>query len=164
MPVRVEDEVAVLALCDDPAWGSFDFFYEFDRSRPWADHVVRLADARRGIGLHDGEVAATFLLAWVDGELVGRASIRHELNDFLAAYGGHLGYGVAPDHRRRGYATEILRQSIVIARAQGIEEILVTCEDDNVASAKTIEACGGQFDSVLDGPGPGERRRRYWIR
>ncbi len=164
IPVRLEDEAAVLAVYNDPAWGPFEFFYHFDADRPWADHVARLADARRGIGLNDGEVAATFLLAWVDDQLVGRASIRHELNGFLETYGGHLGYGVVPEHRRRGYATEILRQGLVVARAQGIEDVLVTCDDENEASAKTIERGGGVLDSVVDGPEPGQRRRRYWIR
>jgi predicted acetyltransferase len=63
-------------------------------------------------------VPATFLVADVDGAIVGRVSIRHELNDHLTHFGGHIGYGVRPAHRRRGYATEILRQSLVIARAE----------------------------------------------
>ena len=164
LPVRLADEAAVMAMYRDPAWGSFDLLYGFDPERPWAEYVTRLDDARRGVGLRDGEVAATFLLAWEGDELIGRASIRHELNDFLETYGGHIGYAVAPKHRRRGYATEMLRQSLVIARELGIDDVLVTCDDDNVASAKTIERSGGEFDSVVDGPETGQRRRRYWIR
>lgn len=162
-PVRREDEHAVLALHRRPVWGPYDFLFAYDPERPWSDHVTRLADAQRGIGLREGEVAATFLLAWDGDTLVGRASIRHELNDYLEVYGGHIGYAVAPEHRRRGHATEILRQSLVIARDLGIADVLVTCDDDNVASARAIERCGGRLDSTVDGPGPGERRRRYWI-
>lgn len=164
LPVRLEDEAAVLALHRLPVWGPLDFLYGYDDERPWAEYVTRINDAPRGVGMRDGDVAATFLLAWEGDELIGRASIRHELNDFLETYGGHIGYAVAPDHRGRGYATEMLRQSLVIARAQGITDVLVTCDDDNVASARTIERCGGVFDSVLDGPEAGQRRRRYWIR
>jgi predicted acetyltransferase len=60
-------------------------------------------------------VPATFLVAEVDRALVGRVSIRHELNAFLADVGGHIGYGVRPRYRGRGFATEILRQALVIA-------------------------------------------------
>ena len=104
----------------------------------------------------------TFLVADVAGEIVGRTSIRFTLNAFLAERGGHIGYGVLPQHRRRGYATEILRQSLIIARAAGVGRVLVTCDQDNVGSRTVIESCGGVLDSVvtLDGKPP---VLRFWI-
>ena len=71
------------------------------------------------------------------------------LNDWLRLEGGHIGYGVLPGHRRRGYATEILRQSLVVARAHGVDRVLVTCDDDNAGSAAVIEANGGVLDPEL---------------
>nr|AAN75602.1 putative acetyltransferase [Saccharopolyspora erythraea NRRL 2338] len=102
------------------------------------------------------------LVADVGGEIVGRTSIRHVINDFLASVGGHIGYAVLPQHRRRGYATEILRQSLVVARAHGVKRVLVTC-DDNIASIAVIEACGGQLDSLVPAEPGAPSRRRYWI-
>ena len=94
--------------------------------------------------------AATFLVAAVDGELVGRSSIRHELNDFLRREGGHIGYGVLAEHRRRGRATEMLRQSVISVAGGRRRRVLVTCDHDNVGSATVIERCGGVLHSVID--------------
>ncbi len=128
----------------------------------WSAYLRLLEEQRAGTKLPEGLVPATFLVADVGGEIVGRASIWHELNAFLAREGGHVGYCVLRDHRRRGHATEILRQSLVVARAVGLDNVLVTCDDDNVASRKVIERCGGRLDSVVQGES-GAPLRRYWI-
>ena len=59
---------------------------------------------------------STFLFGFDGSRIVGRVSIRHELNDFLLREGGHIGYVVVPEFRRRGYATAMLRRSLEIAR------------------------------------------------
>jgi hypothetical protein len=56
-----------------------------------------------------------------------------------------------------------LRQSLVIARAIGIDQVLVTCDDTNAGSKAVIEACGGRLDNVVDGAVEESRIRRYWI-
>ena len=94
---------------------------------------------------------------------MGRVSIRFELNEFLSRVGGHVGYGVAPSHRRKGYASEILTQALVLLRADGVDRVLVTCDDSNVASANTIERHGGVLDSIVPPDGDEEAIRRYWI-
>jgi len=96
-----------------------------------------------------GRVPATFLLAEVDGAIVGRVSIRHELNDYLERFGGHIGYAVRPAHRRRGYGRAILRQSLDVARSVGLSRVLLTCDDTNAASVRIIESCGGLLEDVV---------------
>lgn len=84
------------------------------------------------------------------------------LNDFFAREGGHVGYGVAPQYRRKGYALEILRQAINVARAEGVERVLVTCTEDNVGSRNVIERNGGVLESIVTAE-DGRSLRRYWI-
>lgn len=95
---------------------------------------------------------------FLDGEeYLGRISVRHELTEWLREFGGHIGYEVRPTARRRGHATTMLREVLPHAYALGIDPALLTCDEDNVASAKVIEAVGG----VLH-----DRRGiklRYWV-
>ena len=161
-PVRPTDEEAFVAAHDALAREGYVFGLGYQPGEPWVAYVERLHAQRCGGSLAPGMVPATFLLAEVDGTVVGRTSIRHELNDFLRREGGHVGYSVLAAHRRRGYATEILRQSLVVARSVGVEQVLVTCDDGNVGSATVIERCGGVLHSIID-DGDGARTRRYWI-
>lgn len=130
---------------------------------PWDGYLRRLERYRRGVRLPARLVPSTFLVAVVDGVIVGRVSIRHRLNQFLQRDGGHVGYCVLPPFRRRGHATAMLGQALVIVRALGVDDVLVTCDDTNVGSAAVIERCGGVLDSVIE-LGTGARNRRYWIR
>jgi predicted acetyltransferase len=97
-------------------------------------------------------------LWWVDSEeYVGRMSIRHELNDWLAEVGGHIGYDVRRSRRREGHATAMLAAALPVARDLGVEKALLTCDVDNVASRRVIEHNGG----VLEGERNG--KLRYWV-
>ena len=72
------------------------------------------------------------------------------------------GGNLRPSGRRGSQATEILRRSLVIARAEGVDRVLVTCDEDNVGSRTVIESCGGELESVVN-TGDGFPKRRYWI-
>src|SRR4051795_4377832 len=141
-PVRVSDERDVLDAQLTLQAEGFVFAFGLSDVR-WPDYVTFLEEATCATQLPPPWVPSTFLLAEVESTIVGRTSIRHTLTDRLLLIGGHIGYAVLPDHRRRGYATEILRQSLVVARSLGIAPVLVTCDDGNEASARTIERCGG---------------------
>lgn len=162
-PLRLNDETAFRRAHQVVAAEGSTFGLAFDSAAEWTNYLNNLDDYRRGLNLPAGRVPVTFLVADVGGTIVGRASIRHELNDLLEREGGHIGYVVLPVYRRRGYATEILHQSLVIARANGVEDVLVTCDDDNVGSITVIERCGGKLDSVIQTSPSTQPIRRYWF-
>jgi predicted acetyltransferase len=161
-PLRSEDERPARQAHRELGEEGFTFLLGLRAGQPWTDYLDRLEKDRRGIALEAGRVPATFLAAVADGEIVGRVSIRHQLNSFLMAVGGHIGYGVRSQFRRRGFASEMLGQALVIARALDIDRVLITCDEDNVASARIIERHGGQLEDVRRGP-EGPPKRRYWI-
>jgi predicted acetyltransferase len=96
-------------------------------------------------------------------EMVGRIAIRHTLNEFLATLGGHIGYVVRPSHRGRGLAAEMLRQALLTGRAKTIGRLLLTCDEGNIASEKTIRKNGGGFESTVDAAPGNPRKKRFWI-
>lgn len=140
------------------------FLHYYTEGMPFRSYLQVLAEQQSGVNLPPNHVPSTFLFAFVGPRIVGRISIRHRLNEFLEQVGGHIGYVVVPEFRRRGYATEILLQGIRILHLHlGICRALVTCDDDNVGSIRTIEKNGGQFESIVSEPGLPKPKRRYWI-
>ncbi|MEU4715849.1 GNAT family N-acetyltransferase [Micromonospora purpureochromogenes] len=125
--------------------------------------MARLADESEPAKPQDaGRVRCTY--RWiVDSERVlGGIALRHELNDFLLLVGGHVGYGIRPSARRSGLATWALGRMLGEARALGLDRVLITCEVDNIASAKTIEHHGGVLEDLRDTELG--TARRYWIK
>lgn len=121
-------------------------------------------EGEEGRNLPEGHVPSLMLYAFLDGEIVGRSSIRFELNDFLLSYGGHIGYAVAPKFRNRGIATEILKESLMFCKNKlGIKKVLVTCDDDNLGSIRTIEKNNGVLENKIKNIGKDVLTRRYWI-
>lgn len=162
-PLAVPDEQQARQAHEELAREHFEFLLDLRSGEPWMSYVGRVKRIAEGVGVREGWVPATFLVAEVEGHLVGRISVRHELNDYLREVAGHIGYGVRPAFRRRGYATAILRQGLVVAQSLGIDRVLVTCDPDNVASATVIERCGGALEGVSLRRENAPSTRRYWI-
>jgi predicted acetyltransferase len=106
--------------------------------------------------------ASTYLAISVNSnQLVGMIDIRHRLNEFLLNYGGHIGYSVRKAERQQGFATEILALDLQECLKLKIEKVLLTCDKNNIASAKTIINNGGKLENeVNDGD---DVIQRYWI-
>lgn len=105
--------------------------------------------------------SSIYFLMDEDKKIYGAIDIRHELNDYLLRYGGHIGYGIRPSQRRKGYASQMLTLALPISKKLGINKALITCDKNNTGSAKTIINNGGILENeVINGD---EITQRYWI-
>ena len=98
-----------------------------------------------------------------DGRIVGMIQVRNRFNDYLAEYGGHIGYSVHPDERSKGYAKWMLAHVLPEAMKLGLNRVLVTCDEDNEASRRTILKNGGVFDRNTWLEDEKQTVSRYWI-
>ena len=103
-----------------------------------------------------------FLLDVERNILLGAVNIRHYLNDHLLQFGGHIGDGVRPSERRKGFATEMIRLSLIECKKLGIERVLMVCDKTNVGSAKSIVKNGGVLENEI-ADADGKIHQRYWI-
>ena len=103
-----------------------------------------------------------FLLDEDRGRLIGAANIRHYLNDELLKEGGHIGDGIRPTERGKGYGTELVRLALIECKKLGIDRVLMTCDKSNIASAKTIVKNGGVLENEFVNS-EGNVEQRYWI-
>ncbi len=125
----------------------------------WVAMLVRQAD--HSVPVAPDRVHANYWWIVEGDQYLGAISLRHELNDFLLDAGGHIGYGVRPSARGRGLATWAVAVVLDEARKLGLDRVLITCDDNNVASAKTIERSGGVLEDVRTTTLG--LTRRYWV-
>ncbi len=92
---------------------------------------------------------------------VGAVNIRHYLNDTLLKTGGHIGDGIRPSERRKGYATAMIALALDECKKLGINKVLMCCNKENIASAKSIINNGGTLENEVEEEGHIEQR--YWI-
>ena len=92
---------------------------------------------------------------------VGAVNIRHWLNEGLLLNGGHIGDGIRPSERRKGFGTRMIALALEECRKLGIDRVLMVCDKENIGSAKTIMNNGGLLENEIVIEGITEQR--YWI-
>ena len=105
----------------------------------------------------------TYVLIDENGHIYGAGNIRHELKGKLIEIGGHIGYAIRPSERGKGFGTKQLILLLEKTAKMGIEQALLTCRENNIGSAKTIEKCFGVKDESVPSMFPGIMESRYWI-
>jgi predicted acetyltransferase len=145
---------------EDLSWYTFDW----KPSVPYLEMLVRLRKNSAGIDIAPQWVPSTMFYGFVDGEIVGRISVRHRLNEKLKVRGGHIGYAVAPRFRGKGYASEMFRQSLPLCKDLGIDQLMITCADDNEASCKLLDKFGCRLAKKVFDPDSSETIRKYYLK
>ena len=111
----------------------------YDDFNAWLKHIDSIRQIKA-----DGDIQTTtfFSKRLSDGKLIGCIKFHQTLNDELKN-GGHIAYGIRPSERRKGYGTKQLKLILNFAKQSGLQQVIVACDKDNVASAKTAMSCGG---------------------
>jgi predicted acetyltransferase len=151
---------AVTEFGDEPMHGSGLWDFDpLDVSHAGCAEVVAhlLSRGDPSVPMPEGIVHSDYF--WlVDGAgFVGYLALRHALTPFLLEEGGHIGFSVRPSRRREGHATRALALALPRAATLGLKRVLVTCDEDNEGSRRTIERNGGVYEDTR------KDKRRYWI-
>lgn len=108
--------------------------------------LKKLEEDRHRVPDEDKVPAETFFLVrQSDSRIVGMINIRLALNEKLKKFGGHIGYSIRPSERQKGYNKINLYLGLLICQKHGIKEVLMDCDKNNIASAKTMQALGGKL-------------------
>ena len=141
-------------------------FHDSDTFDEWKHTIFQTYENyRNGINLPSGYVPGTTFWLVEDGEVIGVGGIRHRLTESLEKFGGHIGYGIKYSKWNKGYGTLQLKLLLEEAAKLGIRHALITCNDDNIGSARVIEKNGGKLQDIIDNviDGQPRRTRRYWV-
>ncbi len=135
----------------------------FAKRKDYDAWLTEMTNRNTGQNLPEGFVRENFYLCYEGAKLVGVFSLKFELTDYLLQYGGHIGYAVRPSERRRGLATQILKQGLSLCKNFGFDRVLCVCDDDNIGSEKVIQKNGGVLENELFDPEENVTVKRYWI-
>jgi predicted acetyltransferase len=129
----------------------------------FAAYLQGLQQIARGENLPPDRVRQTTYWGVEGDMIVGTVRLRHTLTPALEELGGHIGYDVRPSQRRQGYGTVLLAGALERARQCGLTGVLITCDMDNIGSARVIEKNGGQLINQTMVDGYAKLISRYWI-
>lgn len=128
----------------------------------YSEWLRYIEDCSNGMNIGEEVPQTLFFLKNSSGAILGAVSLRHYLNHTNIVDGGHVGYGICPEYRGKGYGNLILRLALKKLSAMGIFKVLVTCDSDNIASQKVILHNGGVLENqTVDEDGI--PIHRYWI-
>ena len=149
---------------------------EGSRIAPWPLHLkyhteeyfkemlYRVEEVEKGDNLGKYASSTTY---WLYNDktnvLLGASNLRHYLTEDGLKLWGHIGYGIRPSERKKGYATELLRMTMTEAKKKNIDKVLLGAYIGNIGSWKVMEKCGGKLEYIFIEEETGLTVKRYWI-
>ena len=160
----IELKTEFLDLLDDQGQAGEVFFDPALPRKDFEAYLRELSQMSLGVDLPAGVVPMnTYWLVNPDWVILGVSKLRHRLTPSLEMHGGHIGYYIRPSQRMKGYGSLILALTLEKARARGIQRVRITCDTDNVGSARIIEKNGGVLSGQMVYQGTGTQISQYWI-
>ena len=130
----------------------------------WLDNLEKMKDSDYAESVNRCPSETFFLIRKDDDKIVGMINIRYKLNEAMLKFGGHIGYGIRPTERRKGYNKINLYLGLIMANEDfELEKVMLDCSVDNLGSDKTIQALGGVLERSEIDPSDGSLTNVYWI-
>ena len=143
--------------------GSLDKIYDGYTFEQALDRCLKMEDEEyaKSVGRCQGK---TFLLIREnDNKIVGTINVRWNLSEEMLQFGGHIGYGIRPTERRKGYNKINLYLGMIEANKVGLEKVMLDCDVNNLGSDKTLKALGGKLERTEIDPSDGILINVYWF-
>lgn len=143
--------------------GSLNKIYDGYTFEEALDICLKVKDEEyaKSVGRCQGK---TFLLIREnDNKIVGTINVRWNLNEAMLRFGGHIGYGIRPTERRKGYNKINLYLGMLEAKKVGLEKVMLDCDVNNLGSDKTLKALGGKLERTEVDPYDGILTNVYWF-
>lgn len=152
------------ALAELKKTGEDEFWKEIGNPKNLREYILLTQKQAKGINLPKGWIPFTTYWLIDQNEFIGIVQIRHKLTPHLRKIGGLIGYTIRPSKRKQGYGKKILALALPKAKKLGLTKILVTCDENNLASKKIIEANDGIYETTNPQGRGKPKKLLYWIK
>lgn len=132
--------------------------YRYDDFDEWLELVLSIEKDKMRNNVH---ASTYFSVRKTDNKIIGSIQLRHSLTPELEKHGGHIGYGIRPSERKKGYGKQQLSLALEVAKDMKIPRVLIICDKDNISSSRTAISCGGMLAS--ENFYEGKEQQIYWI-
>ena len=144
--------------------GSFDHVLEGETYEECMDRYYKIQDNEYAKSIDRCPGKTYFLIRKNDNKLIGMINIRHHLSPKMLVHGGHIGYGIRPTERRKGYNKINLYLGLLkVLEEFNLDKVMLDCDVKNLGSDKTIQALGGVLERTDIDDYDGALTNVYWI-
>lgn len=143
--------------------GGLDRYLQTKTYEEWLIHTKNMKNKNYATECNFVPSTTYFLIRKEDNKIIGMIDLRHELNEYLAKISGHIGYAIRPTERKKGYGKIQLYLCLLKAEEHGLEKVMISCDENNIASARTIEALGGILERKEYEKEKNRTVKVYWI-